>query len=171
MKFRLPASISLFAVPVLCLALIGLAWFFARGGGESADAPVATLRLLADESLQPSLAGLVAAFQRRAGVAAEVSYRSGAELTEGFPLPRSEMFPEEVAHDLLLLPEASPVPAALAGVPAAEPVGGVRVLSLPNGTAPDDASLFLDFLEGSFAREILLQQGAGRPLVPPPAQP
>jgi hypothetical protein len=158
MKVRLPASLSLLAVPVLCLTLLGLAWFLVRGGGQGADEPMPALRLLAEEGLKPSLVGLVAAFERRVGVRAELSHLPGKAI-EG-------LLREGSSHDLLLLSEEGAPPRAFADAPVAAIVGDLRVLSLPGGTVPEDAARFLDFLKGSFAREIL-EQGTARPLVPP----
>ncbi|MEX2581592.1 MAG: substrate-binding domain-containing protein [Verrucomicrobiales bacterium] len=166
MKIRLPAKLSLFAVPVVCLLLLAAAWALIMGGGGGSDEPApSVVRVLCEESLQPPISEIVAAYERRGMGRIEAAFVSSAAL--------AARLEGETRYDLLLLDGDDPAAAELirrelvvpqkevraeavqTDVDAEGATAAVRAFALPKAEAPELAAGFARFLTGLFAAEIL----------------
>lgn len=153
---RLPANVSLFVVPAVCLILLGAAWAILRGGGESEERERPALKLLCEDSLKAPVTGIIAAYERRGGVTVEVEFVPSSGL--------ANRLVSKSRNDLVLLNAGDPIAKELIDrglVVAPEsgvketPSGSLRWFPLPGGESPDSAAGFTEFLGGSFATGIL----------------
>lgn len=153
---RLPTKLPLFAVPAVCLLLLGAAWAIMRGGGESGERERPTLAILCEESLKLPVTEITTAYERRGGVTVEVELVPSSGI--------AERLADGSRHDLLFLSADNPAAdewirqGLIAATEEVYPTMESLVLQsyrLNQGESPDPASRFVEFLSGPFALGIL----------------
>jgi len=164
---RLPDQAQVFLVPVLCLALVGGAWWLLRGDAEPEAEAVPMLRALCDETFRHEFTELAEAFERRGRGGLDVRYLAAGELPAAIlsePWDVLVVAPEHAA-DPSIQGAALPSDAdADAGLPEeADGPEGSRAPQSPHvligrdAADPGLAAAFARFFNGPMGQGIFLQ--------------
>jgi len=164
---RLPDQAQVFLVPVLCLALVGGAWWLLRGDAESEAEPVSMLQALCDETFRHEFSELAEAFARRGRGGLDVRYLAPGELPAAIlsePWDVLVVAPE-LAADPSIQSAALPsdddadadLPEEAGGRQDSRTPQSPRVLIGRDATDPGLAAAFARFFNGPMGHGIFLQ--------------
>jgi len=164
---RLSDQLSVFLVPLLCLGLIGFAWWLLREDSPPAPEPVPGLSLLCDERFRQATTEVAEAFERRGRGEVDARYLPAGELPQRLVEGRWDLVVVapgaelgEVAARVPLAPlepdEPGRLGAADEGFEPREPALP-RAHRLESAADPELADAFARFFNGAVGREALLK--------------